>query len=694
MNDPHLHSLLRRQLRRCFGDGAALPSEWRRFVDVVDAAYQEFDRDRKMLERALDLSSQELLQASAEMRAVVKAIPDLLIRFDACGTILDCKTGAGGESSSPLAASPARLEFATRHWSAFADAANECARTKKIVAAEYALDQVDGRRSFEARIVPVLESQFVAFVRDITDRKQAEDELRRTVSLVTSTLESTADGILVVDQEGRIVRFNERFAELWRIPPEVLRDRADGTVLRHALNQLRDPDQLLEQIRELGRFPDRESSQILRFKDGRTFDLYSCPHRLGNRPIGRVWNFRDITERVQLEEQFRQSQKMEAIGRLAGGVAHDFNNLLTVLMANLSMLRAAPMPTPSAQTAINDCFDATRRAAGLTAQLLTFSRRQRINPQDVEFNEVVGNVAKMLRRLIGEHVTMTTQLGPERLYVNADVGMMEQMLMNLVVNARDAMPVGGELRIAVAGVEFTPARAMPPKARAGRFVSIAVSDTGTGIPPEYLPRIFEPFFTTKEVGRGTGLGLATVFGIVEQHGGWIDVQTKAEVGTTMTIYLPRIGRPAASEHSSPSPTLRGGVENVLVVEDESPVRTLISRILERHGYQVTTANDAREAIETWRRAGGKFDLLFTDVVMPNGIGGRELAKRLTAERPDLAVVFCSGYADDTMGGSESLRGLPNFLPKPFTVDALLERVRNTIDAAPRNRAEALTGPRL
>lgn len=679
-----MHSLLKRQLKRCFGKGFEVPPEWREFLGAINDSYREFDADREMVERSLDLSSQELLQANSETRAVFQAIPDLLFRVDRDGTILAFKAGATGDLLLQ------RQELFGKHiqdipvksiGEQFRRAIDEVLAQKKLSSFEYPLS-VQGQECFyEARLVPLPEEQIVVIIQNITERKRSEEELRRAVSLLRSTLESTADGILVVDLVGRIVLFNKRFASMWRIPEDILAARDDGAALGHVLGQLKDPDGFLQKVKELYQTPEAESFDILEFKDGRVFERYSCAQTHDEKPVGRVWTFHDITERKELEAQLRQSQKMQAFGQLAGGVAHDFNNILTVIQGNLSLLRSCKLSTEDHASAIDQAYKSSERAANLTRQLLTFSRRQPIQRRDLDLNEVAATMTKMLQRLIGEHIALEACYSPESMAINADQGMMEQVLVNLAVNSRDAMPNGGRLVLQTACVRITEQEARSrPKARAGDFVRLSVRDTGAGIAPEHLPFIFEPFFTTKDVGKGTGLGLATVFGIVEQHQGWIEVESVVDTGTTFHIYFPALARSATFQTSeTPLDDVKGGSETVLVVEDENSVRELMRSVLERFGYRVYCASSGIEALEIWDRHKSRVDLLATDMIMPNGIGGRELAERVLHDNPALKVLFCSGYTDDLLGADLKWYSRGNFLNKPFDLRDFLSKVRECLD---------------
>ncbi len=386
------------------------------------------------------------------------------------------------------------------------------------------------------------------------------------------------------------------------------------------------------------------------------------------------------------QEQLRQSQKLEAIGQLAGGVAHDFNNLLAVIRGNteLALLRPGQFGSEATEC-LNQVVAAADRAANLTRQLLAFGRKQVLQSQALNLNELVANLAKMLKRIIGEHLQLHTAYAPSLPTIQGDPGMIEQVLINLVVNARDAMPQGGQLTIATEEVSFDAGCVRDhPEARPGRFVTLAVRDTGTGISPEHLPRIFEPFFTTKEVGKGTGLGLATAYGTLKQHGGWIEASSQVGVGSTFTLFLPASSAAAGAptNTTADSEPLRGN-ENILLVEDEDSVRRLTRRVLETFGYRVLEARSGREALDLSPSQLEQMDLLLTDVIMPGGVTGRELAERLTSERPNLKVVFTSGYSGEVLGHDTEImrRSKTRFLSKPCSPRELLLAIRQCLDEA-------------
>ena len=390
----------------------------------------------------------------------------------------------------------------------------------------------------------------------------------------------------------------------------------------------------------------------------------------------------DITERLQLEEQIRQSQKMEAVGQLAGGVAHDFNNLLTIIQMQVSMLRMRGGMGAEVAAGVDEIAHAAERATNLTRQLLTFSRRNAPAAKNLDVAELVSGLTKLLRRVLGEDVVLESRFAPELPPVFADPGMLEQVLMNLAVNARDAMPRGGRLQIELDAVRLDAAETRRhPQARAGQFVCLCVADTGAGIAPENLNRIFEPFFTTKEIGKGTGLGLAIVYAVVRQHGGWVEVESAVGAGTRFRVFLPATAPvlPAVTTSADPGAfALPGGGETVLVVEDEVAVRAVARMALRRLGYTVLEAENAPAALRLWGELGGRVDLLFTDIVMPGGMTGHELAARLQLLKPELKVLFCSGYSRE----AEQFEGEggAQFLPKPYKTGDLALAVRRVLDA--------------
>jgi two-component system, cell cycle sensor histidine kinase and response regulator CckA len=513
--------------------------------------------------------------------------------------------------------------------------------------------------------------------RDVTDRIQAEQDLRESEKRFRDLFEGSPDAVFVEACDGQVLDVNPAACRLHGMTREQLL----ATNVRDLV-----PVQARERVaNDFTALVQGKLNQIEGFSlpsDGHSIPVQVRANHIdyAGKPA-LLLHVRDVTTQRQLEEQLRQSQKMEAIGQLAGGVAHDFNNLLTIIHGHASLLLAGARLSGPAVRSAQQVVQAAERAAGLTRQLLAFSRRQVMQPRLLDLNQVVTNMARMLTRILGEDIALKLHYSPQPAWVQADAGMIEQVLLNLVVNSRDAMPKGGVLTIELAVVEAHADHAGPQQPPESRFIGLSVIDTGCGILPENMGRIFEPFFTTKEVGKGTGLGLATVYGIVQQHRGRIEVQSAPGKGSEFRVLLPCAA--AAEEEaleSSVSLAVPRGTETILVVEDEEPVRELLCCLLEDQGYRIIQAESGVKALEAWENCQGKVDLLLTDLVMPDRINGRELAEKLWTERPKLKVIFCSGYSADVVGKDFVLRAGLNYLQKPFQPQTLATMVRQCLDA--------------
>ena len=519
----------------------------------------------------------------------------------------------------------------------------------------------------------------VGTVQDVTELKRIEQALQRSEKHFRSIIDTVQDVISIVDVNGQI-RFVSPSAErTLGYTPEQLLDQAifefipgeEHGVVRAALTRaLGEPHQPLA------------VQHHFRHADGSIRFLESIGSLLGGEGAqALVVNSRDITDRRRLEDQLRQSQKMEAIGQLAAGVAHDFNNLLTIIQGNASLLLGTPGLSEEDTGSIHQITQAAERAAGLTRQLLMFSRKQVMRLAPVDLNEVVGNMTKMLQRILGEDITLRSKYAPNLPLIQADTGMLEQVLLNLAVNARDAMPEGGDLLLKTAVTELSAADSLQyPGSVAGTQVRLSVTDTGCGIPTENLSRIFDPFFTTKEVGKGTGLGLATVYGIVQQHHGWIEVSSEVGRGTTFQISFPAAAAEAVRRSAAAAvPEFPRGDEVLLVVEDEPAVRLLVSNLLQRCGYTVLLAASGVAALNVWKTEKERVDLLLTDMVMPDGMSGRDLARVLQRDKPGLKIIYTSGYSAAVSGDGPALTEGVNFLQKPYPPYHLAKTVRACLD---------------
>lgn len=495
--------------------------------------------------------------------------------------------------------------------------------------------------------------------------------------------ENAADMIAVVDAEGHRLYNSPAYQRVLGYSPEELR-------LTSSLEQIHPDDRSLvqEAAKEaLSTGVGRRIEYRMRHKDGSWCALESTASTILDSD-GKVEKLvivnRDITGRRRLQQQFHQAQKMEAVGRLSGGVAHDFNNLLGVIIGYGEILEEGVKKDDPLRDSVDEILRAGKQAAGLTRQLLAFSRQQVLEAKVLDLNVVITEVEKMLRRLIGEDIELTAVLEPGLGRVKADQGQIEQVILNMAVNARDAMPQGGKLSLETANVEIDEAFAQssPYPVQTGPYVCLTVTDTGIGMDAATQAQVFEPFFTTKEKGKGTGLGLSMVYGVVKQSGGYINVFSEPGAGTTFKVYLPSVPETITSEQprANLSNCLRG-TETVLLVEDEDGLRTLTRNLLERSGYTVLVAKDGKEALQTSEQHKATIHLLLTDVVMP-GMSGPILAQQLTQQRPEIKTVYMSGYTGKTVAGHAVLDPGSFFLMKPFTRESLASKIREALDMVP------------
>ena len=523
-------------------------------------------------------------------------------------------------------------------------------------------------------------ARMVGSMIDMTARIEAAEANRFQARL----LDIVEQAVIATDLEGRVTYWNAHAGRLYGWT-------AEEAVGRPILNLTVTPEgatQAAELLHRITRGESWSGEMQVRRKDGCTFTALVTDAAIfdaDGRPAGMVRVSVDATDRRQLEEQLRQSQKMEAVGRLAGGVAHDFNNLLTVIKASTELLLEDTDVSDPRREDVRHIADASERAAGLTRQLLAFSRKQILRPSVIYLNTAVTNLLPMLARLLGEDLRIETRLFPALGSILADVGQVEQVLVNLAVNARDAMPSGGRLVIETAEVVLDAPYAADYAQQEhediipGQYVVLGVSDSGTGMSPEVRARAFEPFFTTKDAGRGTGLGLATVYGIVKQSGGHIRVFSEPGQGAVFTLYFPRLDASAVPPiaHTDEEPPVRG-TETILLVEDQRDLRSLASRILERQGYTVLQSENGAEALSLAAGYAGEIHLVLTDVVMPH-MSGRAMVEQLRAVRPSATVVYMSGYTDDDVLRRGIMEPGSRFMPKPFAPAELLRLIRDVLD---------------
>jgi two-component system cell cycle sensor histidine kinase/response regulator CckA len=634
-------------------------------------------------------SEEALRDSDATLQVFINAIPEPALLLDPGGAVVAANRAMserlGGDLIDIVGRDAYGLlpkEIATSRRRQIEDAV----RTKKTAVFE---DAVRGR-SYINYLYPVLDSsgavtRVAIFALDITDRKEAEEAVQRSEEQYRTLVDGVKDVIFALSPEAVVTALNPAFEEItgwtreeWLGKPFVGLLHPDDVRTARAL------------IETVLRGESRGEVRLrVRTRGGehRIGEFRANVQRRDGEPVGIYGIVRDITDRVRLEDQLRQAQKMEAVGRLAGGVAHDFNNILTAISSYSELLLADLAREDPRRADVEEIRKATERAAALTRQLLAFSRRQVLQLKVVDLNAVISGAEKLLRRLIGEDIALVTRLDRALHPVRADAGQLEQVIMNLAVNARYAMEKGGTLTLETGNVEFTASEQTAEQSivAPGRYALLTVSDTGTGMDAETKRHIFEPFFTTRERGRGTGLGLATVYGIVQQSRGFIWVDSEPGRGAVFRIYFPAATEAAAAAESPASPAAQpgAGTETILVVEDEDAVRAVACASLRRQGYTVLEAPNARAALEVLAEFSDRIELLLTDVVMP-GLSGPALADRLATLRPDTRVLFMSGYTDDAIVRHGILEPGLNFLQKPFTPDILAQKVRQVLDrgAAP------------
>jgi PAS domain S-box-containing protein len=529
--------------------------------------------------------------------------------------------------------------------------------------------------------------KLVTVARDITERKRAVEASLLSEASFRSVVENAPYGIYRASTQGNLLRVNPALQGMlgYGQPGELLDLRLDTAIFRNP----GDFQRLVELLADNGEFKDVEFEWLR--KDGTPLTVRCSGRRLGGPEIRDGFEVfaEDVTDRRILERQLRMAAKMEAVGRLSGGIAHDFNNLLGVIIGYSQVLKRKLAPDSSLREYADQVEKAGQRAVSLTRQLLAFSRQQILSPAVLDLNTLVSDMEKMLPRLIGEDIVLHFRLAPDLGRVKADHGQIEQIVMNLAVNARDAMPDGGHLTVETANAELDETYARQHAgAKPGRYVMLAVSDSGVGMNAETIARIFEPFFTTKEVGKGTGLGLATVYGVVKQSGGYIWVDSEPGKGASFQIYLPRVDEHVSPPaENPPSESSLTGTETVLLVEDAEPLRKLAQSFLVEHGFEVLSAPNGEEAIELAKTSRRPIHLLLTDVVMP-GMNGRALAEQLLPVHPEIRILYMSGYTDSFIAGHGVLEPGTQLLHKPFTEQALLRKVRQVLDFGRGSEATA------
>jgi len=796
---------LKRQLKKIFGEGFAIPSEWQGFINAVNDAYNEFDMDRKMLERSLELSSNELLQKNAELRAIFETMPDLFFRIAVDGTILDCKAGNTKDlyfSRDQIIGSNIYNFPVKDVREKFRDAIDEVKKTSSMVLTEYDIEVNGELHFYEARILP-FQDQIIAIIRNITEQKRTEQALRESEEKYRSIFENAVDGIFQTTTDGFYISANPALAEMFgfdsaeelihslsnieeqhyvipedrmkfqrliethdvvsgfetevyrkdkskiwiSINARAVKDASGKTLFYEGTIENITNHKLIEEALfeseekyrsiveesqfgvyiiqdELFRFVNKRFCEIHGYTIDEIVDklgpkdfllpedfsmvkesmrkryegeiknvelYYRIRHKSGElRQIRAVGGFiyykgrpaitgtiLDITKEKALEQQLIQSQKMETVGRLAGGIAHDFNNMLGIILGNTQLAKMNISPGDRINDYLVSIENATTRAADFVKQLLAFSRQQVLELKVIDLNDVVKDFEKMVHRAIGEHIEMSIVTKPELHKIRADAAQINQILLNLVVNARDAMPDGGRLSIEIAPMEISEEYSIyNVDAKPGDYVVISVTDTGIGIDKDKMSKIFEPFFTTRK--GGSGLGLSVVYGLVKQHNGFINVYSEPGVGTTFRVYLPSIEEDIGVAEEKDKTTIKGGNETILIVEDEDDLREIASEILGALGYNVILASNGIEGIDIYKEKADDIHLVMIDVVMPK-LGGRETYEEMKRIRPSVRALFVTGYSLDGIHTNFILDEGIDAIQKPYSLETISMKIREILD---------------
>ena len=663
---------------------------------TVSAVRVVINGEPRMLSITHDITDRKRAEAQASQLAlIVESSDDAIVGKSLDGKITSWNAGAEriyGYSASEALGQPVSLLILPDQHDDLPEILERLKRDERIQHYETVRVRKDGRRiNVSVSISPVKDAEgkiigASAIARDVTERKRVEAQLQKSEAQFRSLVHDAPYGIYRVTLDGQLLHVNPALVAMlgYDSEEELMRLNMEKDIYR-------DPQSRQLFIKEHGHKDDfRALEAEWRRKDGKLIAVRITGHPVleKDNSLSHFEVFaEDMTERRSLERQLLQAQKMEAIGRLAGGIAHDFNNLLSVILGHSDILEQQVGTNSRLRKSVEATRNAAERAAALTMQLLAFSRKQVIEPAVIDLNASVTEIQKMLHRVIGEDIELAIRLQPDLGFVKADPGQLSQVLMNLAVNSRDAMPNGGKLAIETANVELDDTYVRQHLgARPGPFVMLAVSDTGIGMDSETLSLMFEPFFTTKDPGKGTGLGLSMVYGIIKQNNGYIMAYSEPGRGTTFKIYFPRTAETLPASHKLLKQA-QGGSETILLVEDEIALRELTCLLLQEAGYTVLESSGVEDAISTAKDSRLKIDLLLTDIVMPR-LDGRELANQLVALRPNLKILYMSGYTDDVILHRGALTHGGLLVQKPFTKNTLLQKVREMLDSPVANPADA------
>ncbi len=679
-----LHRLLERQIRRHLGSELSIPEEMTSFIEAVNQAYIQNDIDRAMVERSLELSSQELLHSNAEMRAVFQAMPDQYFRIDKDGRILDYKTpnikGIDVLKVSRPNASLGDL-LPAGIWTTLQDNVAHAIELQTMITLESPLRLNGSGFLCEARLVPIFKKQVIIILRDITEREKAVTSLKEREGRFSALIQQSTNVFSILDADGLMI-YNSPSAE------NIFGYAMDYLIAKSPFDFIHADDRdhvYAEFTKILNNKKNRKPVEYRFLKgDGSWHYLESTGSNLLDQPgiNGIVITSRDITVRKQAElekeklhDQLLHAQKMEAIGTLAGGVAHDFNNLLMGIQGYASLaLHELQIGSPGYER-LNGIEGQVKKGADLTRQLLGFARGGKYEVKSTQLNELIINTAEMFGRTKKE-ITLEMNLQQDCWTADIDRGQIEQTLLNIFINAWQAMPGGGDLYLETNNICLDEHVAAPCAIAAGKYVRISITDTGTGMDDATRQRIFEPFFTTKAIGLGTGLGLASAYGIIKNHGGFIDVESTMGEGSTFRIYLPASGN-GVSEDARSDEQVMSGHETILLVDDEEVNLLILKELLEATGYKVFLAGSGQEAIATYMSKKDQIDVVIMDMIMP-GIGGNKAFQTLRDINPAVKVILCSGYSIDGEAEMIMAKGCNGFIQKPFKIESLTRKIREAL----------------
>ncbi len=677
----NFHNLLKRQLKRYSINIDEIDEKYADFIHAVNDAYWQFDDDRNMLERALDLSSDELLQANSEMRAVFQAFPDLFFRLDPHGKILDLRAG----NTKDLAIKKEkllgrRIQDVSEEiiQNKFISALRTVQNNKKPVSIEYLMN-IEGKDCYyEARFLPLHNDQIFVIVRNITEKKKAEIALKESEGKYRMFLEASPDPIIVFDAKGYCKFINQAFTKAFGWSYKELLNKKIDYVCGN--NQFLS-ETMIEKVNMENDFTGFETSCST--KDGKKIDIsltasiwYDTEHN----PLGSIMILRDITDQKRLERHLIQTHKMEAIGILAGGIAHDFNNLLTGMLGNISLIFFDINPNHPLYERLKNIEQYIMQGADLTKQLLGLAKGGKYEIKTSNINRIIEKSSKMFARTRKE-INLITKFQKDIFNVDVDRNQLEQVFLNLFVNSWQAMPGGGDIIIETRNIISGNEKEITNNLAEGNreFVKISITDNGTGIDDNIIEKIFDPFFTTKDLGRGTGLGLASAYGIIKNHDGYIKVRSKKNIGTTFDIFLPASKKDIIMEETDRKRRIFKGNETILIIDDEDLVIDVTVKMLKKFGYNIKIAKSGMEALSLYGKNSDSIDLIILDMIMPN-MSGKDTYKKLKEIDPNVKVLLSSGYSIEGEAASLLEMGCKGFIQKPYNYSLLSKKIREILNS--------------